>query len=68
MRNIQKFCDTAHTRQAMAQPKKSPSMVVNLRPSLSVRMPPQKAMTICTAMVTERISPICTSVTPKVYM
>ena len=41
-KNSQKLLDTDHTRQATAQPKKSPSMVVNFRPSLSARMPPKK--------------------------
>ena len=67
-KNSQKLLDTDHTRQATAQPKKSPSMVVNFRPSLSARMPPKKEKNTWTNMVMERMRPICTSVTPWVYM
>ena len=67
-RNSQKLCEAAHTRQASAQPKKSPIMVVNFRPSLSARMPAKNEKNTCTTMVTERMRPICTSVIPCAYM
>ena len=67
-RNSQKFCETAQIRQATAQPKKSPIMVVYFRPILSVRIPPKKEQSTCTTMAMEVIRPICTSVIPCVYM
>ena len=67
-RNSQKLLEIDQTRQAIDQPKKSPSMVVNFRPSLSARIPPKKEKKTCTTIVTERIAPICTSVTPCVYI
>ena len=67
-RNSQKLWDTDHTRQARAQPKKSPIMVVNFRPSLSARMPAKKEKNTWMTMVMDRMVPICTSVTPWVYI
>ena len=67
-RNSQKLLETHHTRQASDQPKKSPIMVVNFRPSLSARIPAKKEKNTWMTMVMERMRPICTSVTPCVYM
>ena len=43
-------------------------MVVNFRPSLSARMPAKKEKNTWMTMVMDRMVPICTSVTPWVYM
>ena len=43
-------------------------MVVNFRPSLSARIPAKKEKNTWMTMVMERMRPICTSVTPCVYM
>lgn len=67
-KNSQKLLEMAQIRQASVQPKKSPIMVVNFRPSLSVRIPPKKEKNTWTTIVMERIKPICTSVMPWVYM
>ena len=57
-----------HIRQATLHPKKSPIIVVNFRPSLSVNIPPKKEKSTWTTMAIDRISPIWTSVTPCEYM
>ena len=68
IKKSQKLPDMLHIRQATVQPKKSPIMVVNFRPILSVMMPPKKEKNTWTNMEIDKISPICTSVIPCEYI
>ena len=68
IKKSQKLLDMLHIRQATLHPKKSPIIVVNFRPSLSVKIPPKKEKITWTTMAIDRISPIWTSVTPCEYM